>query len=126
MLIIASSAVMQPIMATTDARTPWRALTLMMSSILGPGVAETTKVMATKSHQVLKVMESLQLSQRVLRLAEPAVDSLKSPHDPNSNTTTTIATHSGSFHADDVFGVGVLMGVFPVAHADSHPQARVD
>jgi len=28
-------------------------------------------------------------------------------------TNTTIATHSGSFHADDVFGVGVLMGVFP-------------
>lgn len=28
-------------------------------------------------------------------------------------TTTTIATHSGSFHADDVFGVGILMGVFP-------------
>ncbi|OYT91341.1 MAG: metal-dependent hydrolase [Burkholderiales bacterium PBB3] len=27
--------------------------------------------------------------------------------------TTTIATHSGSFHADDVFGVGVLMGIFP-------------
>ena len=27
--------------------------------------------------------------------------------------TTTIATHSGTFHADDVFGVGVLMGVFP-------------
>jgi uncharacterized UPF0160 family protein len=26
---------------------------------------------------------------------------------------TTIATHNGSFHADDVFGVGVLMGVFP-------------
>jgi uncharacterized UPF0160 family protein len=26
---------------------------------------------------------------------------------------TTIATHSGSFHADDVFGVGILMGVFP-------------
>ena len=25
----------------------------------------------------------------------------------------TIATHSGSFHADDVFGVGVLMGVLP-------------
>lgn len=24
-----------------------------------------------------------------------------------------IATHSGSFHADDVFGVGILMGVFP-------------
>jgi uncharacterized UPF0160 family protein len=28
----------------------------------------------------------------------------------------TIATHSGSFHADDVFGVGILMGVFP-AHS---------
>jgi uncharacterized UPF0160 family protein len=28
-------------------------------------------------------------------------------------THKTIATHSGSFHADDVFGVGVLMGVFP-------------
>jgi uncharacterized UPF0160 family protein len=27
--------------------------------------------------------------------------------------TTTIATHIGSFHADDVFGVGVLMGVLP-------------
>lgn len=27
---------------------------------------------------------------------------------------TTIATHNGSFHADDVFGVGVLMGVFPL------------
>ncbi len=26
---------------------------------------------------------------------------------------TNIATHSGTFHADDVFGVGVLMGVFP-------------
>jgi uncharacterized UPF0160 family protein len=26
---------------------------------------------------------------------------------------TTIATHHGSFHADDVFGVGILMGVFP-------------
>lgn len=30
-----------------------------------------------------------------------------------SNTPITIATHSGTFHADDVFGVGVLMGVFP-------------
>ncbi len=29
------------------------------------------------------------------------------------NQPKTIATHSGSFHADDVFGVGVLMGVFP-------------
>lgn len=28
-------------------------------------------------------------------------------------TPTTIATHSGTFHADDVFGVGILMGVFP-------------
>ena len=30
-----------------------------------------------------------------------------------TTATTSIATHSGSFHADDVFGVGVLMGVFP-------------
>ena len=30
-----------------------------------------------------------------------------------TNTPITIATHSGTFHADDVFGVGVLMGVFP-------------
>ena len=30
-----------------------------------------------------------------------------------TDTLTTIATHSGTFHADDVFGVGVLMGVFP-------------
>lgn len=29
------------------------------------------------------------------------------------NDHKTITTHSGSFHADDVFGVGVLMGVFP-------------
>jgi uncharacterized UPF0160 family protein len=27
--------------------------------------------------------------------------------------TPLIATHSGTFHADDVFGVGILMGVFP-------------
>jgi uncharacterized UPF0160 family protein len=30
-----------------------------------------------------------------------------------TDTLTTIATHSGTFHADDVFGVGILMGVFP-------------
>ncbi len=30
-----------------------------------------------------------------------------------NTTATTIATHHGSFYADDVFGVGVLMGVFP-------------
>jgi uncharacterized UPF0160 family protein len=29
------------------------------------------------------------------------------------NANPTIATHSGTFHADDVFGVGILMGVFP-------------
>ncbi len=27
--------------------------------------------------------------------------------------SVTIVTHNGTFHADDVFGVGVLMGVFP-------------
>ena len=30
-----------------------------------------------------------------------------------NTATPTIATHSGTFHADDVFGVGILMGVFP-------------
>ncbi len=41
----------------------------------------------------------------------------------------TIATHSGSFHADDVFGVAVLMGVFPshtlvrTRHQDAIDQA---
>lgn len=35
--------------------------------------------------------------------------------DTTKTTTppTVIATHSGTFHADDVFGVGVLMGIFP-------------
>lgn len=29
------------------------------------------------------------------------------------STRKTLATHSGTFHADDVFGIAVLMGVFP-------------
>lgn len=46
---------------------------------------------------------------------------------PTQTTTTTIATHSGSFHADDVFGVGVLMGVFP-SHTlvRTRKQERID
>lgn len=47
---------MQPSMATTAARTPWRALMLMTNSMLGPGVADTTKVIRMNSHQVLSVM----------------------------------------------------------------------
>jgi uncharacterized UPF0160 family protein len=39
---------------------------------------------------------------------------------PQTTATISIATHSGSFHADDVFGVGVLMGVFP-----SHSLTRI-
>jgi uncharacterized UPF0160 family protein len=31
----------------------------------------------------------------------------------NSTPPKIIATHNGTFHADDVFGVGVLMGVYP-------------
>ena len=31
------------------------------------------------------------------------------------NTPTTIATHNGSFHADDVFGVAVLRLLYPGA-----------
>ncbi len=44
-----------------------------------------------------------------------------------TDTSTTIATHSGSFHADDVFGVGVLMGVFP-SHTlvRTRKQERID
>jgi uncharacterized UPF0160 family protein len=39
----------------------------------------------------------------------------------------TIATHNGSFHADDVYGVGVLMGVFP-SHTlvRTRNQAQID
>ena len=46
---------------------------------------------------------------------------------PSAPPTTTIATHSGSFHADDVFGVGVLMGVFP-SHmlVRTRKQERID
>lgn len=32
---------------------------------------------------------------------------------PMNESPTLIATHNGTFHADDVFGVGVLMGAFP-------------
>lgn len=32
---------------------------------------------------------------------------------PMNERPTLIATHNGTFHADDVFGVGVLMGAFP-------------
>jgi uncharacterized UPF0160 family protein len=38
---------------------------------------------------------------------------LKTPSSEKTTSTKTIATHSGSFHADDVFGVGVLMRVYP-------------
>jgi len=32
---------------------------------------------------------------------------------PMNTRPTLIATHNGTFHADDVFGVGVLMGAYP-------------
>jgi 23S rRNA (cytidine1920-2'-O)/16S rRNA (cytidine1409-2'-O)-methyltransferase len=41
-----------PAMVATAARTPNRALLLITSNILGPGVADTTKVMPKNSHQV--------------------------------------------------------------------------
>ena len=56
MLIMAKRAVMQPSMAGTAVWSPWRALMLMTSSILGPGVAETINVIKINSHQVLRVM----------------------------------------------------------------------
>jgi len=43
---------MQPAMVKTAARKPDLAPWLMTKSILGPGVADTTKVITTKSHQV--------------------------------------------------------------------------
>ncbi|HOE44128.1 MAG TPA: hypothetical protein PLB25_21225, partial [Rhodoferax sp.] len=43
-------------MVTTALRKPCRALLLMTNSILGPGVAETTNVIATNNHHVLKLM----------------------------------------------------------------------
>ena len=61
MLIIASSAVMHPAMVTTAGRTPWRALLLITSSMLGPGVADTTKVITINSHQVDRVISVLEL-----------------------------------------------------------------
>ena len=64
-----SKAVMQPTIASTAARTPWRALVLITSSMLGPGVADTTNVIARNSHQVLRVMPAL-LSEKLLRLSD--------------------------------------------------------
>ena len=58
MLIMHSKAVMQPAMVMTAARKPKRAPWLITSSMLGPGVAETTKVMTTKIHHACKPMES--------------------------------------------------------------------
>ncbi len=53
-LIIASSAVMQPAIALMALRTPERALTLITYNMLGPGVADTTNVINTNNHQVLR------------------------------------------------------------------------
>lgn len=40
---------------------------------------------------------------------------------------TIIATHNGTFHADDVFGVGVLMGAFPTHELlRTRQQAAID
>ena len=48
-------------------------------------------------------------------------------NDTTTITTTTIATHSGSFHADDVFGIGILMGVFPLHRlVRTRNQALID
>jgi hypothetical protein len=43
---------MQPAIVRTAAGKPNRALLLITSSMFGPGVAETTKVITTNSHQV--------------------------------------------------------------------------
>ena len=50
---------MQPHMVAMAARQPKRALWLITKSMFGPGVADTTKAMATKSHQVCKFITVL-------------------------------------------------------------------
>jgi hypothetical protein len=59
MLIIASKDVIQPAMVAIAERKPKRALWLKTSSMFGPGVADTTKVIKTKSHQLCKLITSL-------------------------------------------------------------------
>jgi hypothetical protein len=56
MLIMHSKALMQPAMVMTADRRPKRALWLITNNILGPGVADTTKVITTKSHHACKLM----------------------------------------------------------------------
>jgi hypothetical protein len=43
---------MHPAMLMMAARMPLRALLLITNSMFGPGVADTTKVIMTNSHQV--------------------------------------------------------------------------
>jgi hypothetical protein len=49
---------MQPSMVAMAACKPKRALLLKTSNMLGPGVADTTKVIKTNNHQVCKLMKS--------------------------------------------------------------------
>jgi hypothetical protein len=79
-------------MVRTAARKPKCALTLMVSSILGPGVADTTKVIRTNSHQVVKLMRNFSKNQGLsLPLAAPIV-SMESIH-----STSLPAYSCGSF-----------------------------
>jgi hypothetical protein len=48
---------MQPVIVATDLRKPNRALLLITSSMLGPGVAETTKVIIRNNHHVFNAIE---------------------------------------------------------------------
>ena len=60
MLTMPISAVMQPDMVQMAGRRPKRAPWLMTKSMLGPGVADTTKVISTKSHHVCKPIDYLE------------------------------------------------------------------
>jgi hypothetical protein len=60
MLTMPIKAVIQPAMVEMAARKPKRAAWLNTKSMLGLGVADTTKVISTKIHQVCSSIELIQ------------------------------------------------------------------
>lgn len=53
---ISTSAVRQPAIVHAERRNPCRAPCVITSSMFGPGIADTTNTVATKSHHVCKFM----------------------------------------------------------------------
>ena len=79
---ISTSADRQPAMVALERRKPWRAPCVMTSSMFGPGIAETTKTVATNSHQVCRLIAE---SRRIMR-SGPALCRLPAPVRPLSAT----------------------------------------